>query len=73
MTCNHNGSAVKYQTTDLEKMHLLPNQWNKVTMDYESPVITDRNDLLQVYFWNRGNTPVWLDDFVIEIFEPKAE
>ena len=70
-TCNHNGSAINYQTVDIEKENFLPNQWHKVTVDYETPVVSDRKDLLQVYFWYRGKDTLYLDDFIIEIFEPK--
>jgi hypothetical protein len=71
MTCAHGGKAMKYQTLNIEDQHFLPKQWNKVQLDYQSPVITDRDDFLQVYFWYRGKEALYLDDFVIEIFEPK--
>ena len=71
MTCCHEGMALKYQTLDIEKENFLPDKWNKVTLDYETPVISDRDDLLQVYFWYRGKDALYLDDFIIEIFEPK--
>jgi hypothetical protein len=71
LTCNHNNKAYKYKAIMVESENLQPNQWNKVTMDYETPFIPDKEDFLQSYFWYRGEKPVYLDDFTIELFEPK--
>jgi len=71
VTCNHDGKNYKYRSVILEKENLLPGTWNAVTLDYLLPNIPDENDQLQIYFWYRGDQEIYLDDFLIRIFEPE--
>jgi len=70
ITCNHKGTAFKYRMLELEKENLKPGHWNLVTMDYQTPYFEDRDDLLQSYFWYRGEKQVLVDDFEVTVFEP---
>jgi hypothetical protein len=41
-------------------------------MDYLSPYMENRNDLLMAYLWYRGDKEIYIDDFSLTVFEPKA-
>ena len=38
-------------------------------MDYLTPEVRSKNDLLIVYLWNQGDLDIYFDDFLIEVFE----
>ncbi len=73
VTFLHKGKNYKYQTIDLEehKHNIKLNQWNKVTMYYLSPEVRQKSDNLLVYVWLRGQQKVFVDDLLIEVFEPR--
>ena len=66
-TCNHNGINYKYMFIPIEKEEVKPNQWNRISIDYRIPPAPDREDVIQAYFWYRGNGEMLVDD--IEITE----
>jgi len=70
ITVNQKGKSYKYRMIPMEEEGLVAGQWNKVSMDYLTPFISDRKDVLQAYFWNRGENAVFVDDFEISVFEP---
>ena len=65
-TCNHNGINYKYLAIPIEKEAVKPNQWNRISIDYRIPLPPDREDVLQAYFWYRGNGEMLVDDIVVE-------
>ena len=67
-TCNHKGINYKYMFVALDKESLKPNQWNRVSIDYRIPAAVDRDDVLQAYFWYRGNGELLVDDIDVECF-----
>jgi hypothetical protein len=67
-TCNHNGINYKYMFVPVENEPVKPGQWNRVCLDYQIPEAPDREDLLQVYFWYRGNGEMLVDDIDIEYY-----
>jgi len=71
ITCNINGKAYKYRMLELEKLNLVPGQWTKVTLDYMTPYLDDKDDIVQTYFWYRGDKEILIDDFTVTLFEPK--
>jgi len=71
ITCNHQNNAYKYKSLSLEKEDFVPRKWNKVTMDWQTPYLIDKDDLLQSYFWYTGKDSIYVDDIQIEIFEPR--
>ena len=68
-TCNHNGINYKYMFVPVENEAVKPGQWNRISIDYHIPPAPDRQDVLQAYFWYRGNGEMLVDD--IEITEMK--
>ena len=55
----------------LEKENLVPNRWNKITIDYRIPEPPLGEDILQVYFWYRGNGEMLADDIGVELLRVK--
>ncbi|MFH1160062.1 MAG: glycosyltransferase family 39 protein [bacterium] len=63
----------KYKSIQLADDSLKVGEWNPVSMDYEIPFVTDAEDVLAVYIWNRGKQPFYMDDLLIELLEPVKE
>ena len=70
-TCNHQGANFKYMFIALEKENLVPNRWNKITIDDRIPEPPLGEDILQVYFWYRGNGEMLADDIGVELLRVK--
>jgi len=71
MHFNHKDYPYKYKAYDSENMNLQINQWNKVTYFYLTPEVRKPYDNLKVYFWNRGTSKVYIDDWKAEVLEKK--
>ncbi|MEI6455906.1 MAG: hypothetical protein WCO93_06420 [bacterium] len=71
ISCNKHGDAYKYRMVELEKLNLVPGQWNRVSMDYMTPYLDNKENTVQTYFWFRGDQEILIDDFVVTVFEPK--
>lgn len=69
VTCMQQGAAYKYRLISLDKENLKPNEWNQVCMDYMVPYLEDPTDVVQAYFWCRGEKEVLVDDIGIKVFE----
>ncbi len=69
VTCMQKGAAYKYRLISLDKENLKPNEWNQVCMDYMAPYLEDPTDVVQAYFWCRGEKEVLVDDIEIKLFE----
>lgn len=69
-TCNHKGVNFKYMFVPLEFENLKANQWNRVSIDYHIPQAPDEEDVLQAYFWYRGNKEMLVDNIEVEFYTP---
>jgi hypothetical protein len=65
----HNEYPYKYRGYNSEDMDLQLNQWNRITFDYLTPEVRRKDNLLKIYFWNRGTGQIFIDDFQVEVFE----
>ena len=72
-TCNHKGVNYKYMFVPFETENLKPNQWNRVSIDYRIPKAPDGEDVLQAYFWYRGNGVMLVDDIEVKFFTNKKK
>lgn len=70
MAFDHKGREYKFRATNLENLDLELFKWNHIQMDYITPEVRKNNDRLRVYYWHRGNREIYIDDLMIEIFEP---
>jgi len=67
------GKSYKYLMTDYVNFNIIPNKWTEIQLDYLTPELKNKNDIIKVYFWNIGSQPVLIDNFKITIFEPKID
>lgn len=65
----HNGGNYSYKARNIDEMTtVIPNQWNKIEMDYLTPEVRLGTDSLATYFWLRGGGEIYIDDFKVEVF-----
>ena len=71
---NHKGKAYKYKSINirplLENDTVQIGKWNKFSFDYLTPEVRSKNDMLKIYFWNRGKGKLIIDDVTVRVFEP---
>ena len=46
-------------------------KWVQVSMNYMTPEVRSATDNLKVFVWYQGKKPVYIDDMVIDKYEPK--
>lgn len=68
-----NGKSYKYSLTDYANFNIIPNKWTEIQLDYLTPELKTKNDIVKIYFWNMGSQPVLIDNFKVTIFEPKID
>jgi hypothetical protein len=68
----HDGQPYKYKAVSIndKQFGLQYEQWNRVGFDFLTPEIRSNKDRLKVYFWLQGKTPMLIDDFRIDMWEP---
>ncbi|MFN8143483.1 MAG: glycosyltransferase family 39 protein [Bacteroidia bacterium] len=72
ITMPHKKYNLKYKGFDFEKYPHVNGQWNKITAEYMTPFPYNDRDFFEFYIWYRGTeAPVYIDDFRIEVFDPK--
>jgi hypothetical protein len=73
VTFAHDEKYYKYRVGSFENRHLkvVPNQWNFLSIDYLTPEVRSKKDVLSVYLWFRGNKKVFVDDIKIDVLEPE--
>jgi hypothetical protein len=67
----YKGRDHKYRCLRYGQDKLITGQWNKLEFDYISPEMRSNNEVLKVYVWHPGKTPILVDDLKVEVFEPK--
>ncbi len=67
------GKPYKYITSDYKNFKITSFVWNEIHLEFLTPEIRHKSDIVKAYFWNMGNKPVLIDNFKIEIFEPKQD
>jgi hypothetical protein len=73
ITFDYKGKNYKYRnlSTKSPDLDLKLNEWNYISLDYLTPEPRRKKDEVIVYVWYRGKAPLYLDDFKVEVFEPK--
>ncbi len=67
----HKKYNLKYKAFGFEEQPFVPGVWNQIKIDYMTPYPYDVSDPIDIYFWHRGNFPVYIDNVKIEAFEKK--
>ncbi|NVN96067.1 MAG: glycosyltransferase family 39 protein [Bacteroidetes bacterium] len=71
LTFHHKGQTYKYRGIDMLKEHTRKGQWNYLTVDYLTPEVRSEEDNMKVYVWQKGQETVFVDDFIVDVYEPK--
>lgn len=62
----------KYKSYDLERLDTKIGQWNHAEFDYLTPYpLSEKNDVIKIFPYIRGDKPLYVDDIHIEVFERK--
>ncbi len=73
----HKGKVYKYKGQSIrpiiDNKTLQSGSWNKLSFDYLTPEVRSKDDVLKIYFWNRGKGKVIIDDVTVRVFEPESE
>jgi hypothetical protein len=74
VTVNFNRQLVKYKAINCRilKTRFIPGNWNTVAFDYLSPEFIPQDAKLEIYFWNRGKKPIWIDELRAFLYTPKT-
>ena len=66
----YKGKYYKYRAVSLtdKKFEAKPHQWNTISMDYLSPELRSRKDMINVYIWHSGKKKVLIDELKVEAF-----
>lgn len=67
----HDGGVYKYMARDVVVPADTRQTWVSFTMDYITPEVRSRHDRVKAYVWNQRGTRMRVDDFVVQVFEPK--
>lgn len=70
MAFHHKDAAYKYRSSEYLNPQLEKGKWNLVTLEYQTPEVRSTKDNLKVYVWNRDRKTVFIDDLIIESYEP---
>jgi hypothetical protein len=65
-----NGRITKYRAEELIHLHIKPQIWTQIHVDYMTPAITDDDARLTINYWNIGSQKVFVDDIQVEVLEP---
>ena len=71
-TFEYKWKSYKYRGINSEGLeNIIPNQWNKIEMDYLTPEPRTVEDIFSTYAWLRGDEEILIDDLKIEVFKRK--
>lgn len=66
----HNEKCYSFKFADTRYLHLKKDVWNKIYYYFITPDFWDKNDEVQAYFWNVSNKEIFVDDLILEAYEP---
>lgn len=70
-TFHHKGGTYKYRTVAWDTAGHEPGGWVPLSFDYITPEVRSPEDNVKVYIWNQHGGEHRVDDFSVEVFEPK--
>lgn len=67
----HNTYPFKYKERKIDSTNFKPNQWNKIELYYLTPDdLRSTKDIVRTLFWNRSNHIIYVDDLMMQSYEP---
>lgn len=69
VTFHHKNKTYKYRAVKLNRVNLSYGSWNEITMDYLTPEVRAKDDNMKVYVWYKGKKDIYIDDFVVGVFD----
>lgn len=67
----HNGYTFKYKGHQLTNNNFKPKIWNKLEYYYLTPDdLRSKKDMVRTLFWNKSKYPIYIDDLIMESYEP---
>lgn len=70
ITMMHKGKGYEFKCIDIRSLDLKVNEWNHIELYCWTPDFWDRRDLIQSYFWNLSDKPIFVDDLIFDAYEP---
>ena len=71
-TFDHDGKNYSYHAKDL-KASQLKRGWNEVKIEMMTPEVRSDNDHLKIYTWNRNRALCYVDELVVDLYEPQND
>ena len=68
---HHQNQTYKYRAEALLVDSTSRGRWNSLDLWYLTPEVRTREDNLKVYVWNRTDSPIYIRNFVVEVWEAK--
>ena len=69
----HDNKAYKYQAKETDTSSIKYNNWNHIELFYLTPEVRTKEDNFKAYLWFRGNKDMYIDNILIEAFEPVSQ
>ena len=67
----HKGYTFKFKGKSVNSIDFKPNTWNKMEYYLLTPDdLRSTKDLVRTYFWNQCKYPIYVDDLILESYEP---
>ena len=67
----HKGFTFKYKGNSINNNNFKANMWNKMEYYLLTPDdLRSTKDLVRAYFWNNGKHDIYVDDLMMEAYEP---
>lgn len=73
LTMESRGREISYQTVEFDSLNLVPNEWKNVRLIMLTPEMRHKEDAIVSFVSNSGTQALLLDDFKIELVEPKEK
>lgn len=70
VTFNHDNGPYKYLAKELDMKNAVYGGWNELKVDYLTPEVRSVKDNLKVYIWQRSNASIFVDDLLVQKYEP---
>ncbi len=71
ITIDRKNGVYGYRTACIDPKNVTYNGWVTVKLDYLTPELRSGKDYVQSYIWHRGKKPIYIDNYKIDLYEPR--